>query len=166
MSTVSRSESSTPTVSRSESPTQPPNSPQIKKKCRIITDFTTEQEIDLASWIQDNEIFYNKKLNVYKDYKKKEALWQEKSASMDKDTDVLKTWYKSIRTRFTRLIHRKSGDGATELTERDNWILQNFTWLKDHVFEMKKKPTVSVRFNSHLNFNQSLILICTITCTI
>ena len=138
----------TPTISRSESPIRPPDSPTMaKKKSRMCTDFTLEEEQNLVSWMQDNEItcIYNKKLNIYKDYKKKETLWVEKAESMGRDTQTLKTWYKSIRTRYTKLIHRKSGDGATELTERDNWILQNFTWLRDHVAEVKKKPMVSIK---------------------
>ncbi|KAL5012706.1 hypothetical protein ScPMuIL_011257 [Solemya velum] len=64
---------------------------------------------------------------------------------MDKDVDILKTWYNLIRTRYTRLVHRKSGDGASELTERDRWIPQNFALLRVHVVEVKKKTTVSLK---------------------
>ena len=96
----------------------------------------------MASWLEVNDIIYNKKVNAYKDFRKKDALWESKAASMD--NDILKTWYRSIRTRYTRLVHRKSGDGASDLTERDRWILQNFAWLRVHVVEVHKKTTVSV----------------------
>ncbi|KAL5019006.1 hypothetical protein ScPMuIL_004728 [Solemya velum] len=67
---------------------------------------------------------------------------------MDKDVDILKTWYRSIRTHYTSLVHRKSGDGTSKLTERDHWILLeawNFAWLRVHVVEVKKKTTVSMK---------------------
>ena len=98
----------------------------------------------MASWLEANELIYNKKINAYKDFRKKDALWEGKAANMDKDVAILKTWYRSIYTRYTRLVHKKSGDGASEFTERDRWIIQNFAWLKPHVFEVKKKTTVSV----------------------
>lgn len=98
----------------------------------------------MASWLEVNDHIYIKKLNVYKEFKKKDALWESKAVVMDKDVDILKTWYRSIRTRFTRLMHRKSGDGSGELTERGRWILKNFAWLRVHVVEVKKKTTVSV----------------------
>ena len=39
------------------------------------------------------------------------------AAEWDKDTVMLKTWYRSIRTWYTRLELTKSGDCASELTE-------------------------------------------------
>lgn len=140
--------------STSHSPTQP------QKKAKTITDLTIDQEEDMASWLEENELLYNKKLNVYKDFKKKDALWDAKAASMGKDVQILKTWYRSIRTRFTRLVHRKSGDGASELTERDQWILTNFAWLRVHVVEVQKKTTVSVSNIRDLVFNYFLKNIC------
>ncbi|WAR19146.1 hypothetical protein MAR_000984 [Mya arenaria] len=92
----------------------------------------------MASWVEENELLFNKRLNAYKDFKTKDALWESKAATMEKDADILKSWYRSIRTRFTHLVHRKSWDGAADLTGRDRWILTNFTWLR-----AKKKATAS-----------------------
>ena len=133
------SQPSSRSSSRSQSPSVRPS-----KKAKTFTDLTTNQEDDMASWLEVNELIYNKKLNAYKDFRKKDILWELKAAELDKDTAVLKTWYRSIRTRYTRLEHTKSGDGASELTERDRWILQNFAWLKPHMVEVKRKTTVSV----------------------
>ena len=80
--------------------------------------------------VTENELLYNKKLNAYKNYSKKDVLWESKAATMEEDVQMLKTWYRSIRTRFTRLMHKKSGDRASEMTERDRWICANFGWLK------------------------------------
>lgn len=117
-----------------------------QKKAKTTTDLTVTQEEDMASWREVNDLIYNKKLNADKNFRKKYALWEFKAAGMDKDVDILKAWYRSIRTRFTRLVHRKSrsGDSSSELTERDRWILQNFAWLRVHVVEVKKKTTVCV----------------------
>ncbi|XP_062588499.1 uncharacterized protein LOC134250165 [Saccostrea cucullata] len=133
--------------SRASSPSNPSTSDSlpIQSQKRSKTNLTDEQEDEMASWLEANEILYNKKLNAYKDFKKKDSLWESKAASLGKDVKTLKTWYRSIRTRYTRLLHRKSGDGASELTERDRWILQNFAWLKVHIFEIKKKTTVSMK---------------------
>ncbi|KAL5018596.1 hypothetical protein ScPMuIL_004318 [Solemya velum] len=136
-------------IYRERSPSNLPRShipsSQPQKKAKTVTDLTAVQADDLASWIEMNVLIYNKKLNTYKDARKKDALWEFKAASMDKDVDILKTWYRSIRTRYTRLVHRKSGDGASELTERDRWTLQNVAWLRVHVVEVKKKTTVSMK---------------------
>ena len=132
------SRGSTPSDSRSQSPTQQ------QKKLKTMTDLTVAQEEDMASWLEENELLYNKKLNAYKDYRKKDSLWESKAVSIGKDVLILKTWYRSIRSRFTRLNKKKSGDGTSELTERDHWILTNFAWLNEHVVEVKKKTTVSV----------------------
>ncbi|WAR19145.1 LOW QUALITY PROTEIN: hypothetical protein MAR_000983 [Mya arenaria] len=77
--------------------------------------------------------------NAYKDFRIKDALWESNAATMGKDADILKIWYRYIPTRYTRQVHRKSGDGAAELTERDRWILMNFAWLR-----AEKKTTASV----------------------
>ena len=139
--------------SRSHSP-----STQPQKKAKTYTDLTVAQEENLASWLEENEVIYNKKLTAYKDFRKKDALWDSQAARMNKDVAILKTWYRSIRTRYTRLVHKKSGDGASDLTERDRWILHNFAWLKVHVVEAKRKTTVSVSRGAYsLNANLSVI---------
>lgn len=79
---------------------------QPQKKAKTTTDLTDTQEENMASWLEVNNLIYNKKLNAYKDFRKKDALWESKAADMDKDVDILKTWYRSICTRFTRLMHR------------------------------------------------------------
>ena len=50
-----------------------------------MTDLTMAQEEDMASWLEENELLYDKKLNAYKDFKTKDALLESKAASMGKD---------------------------------------------------------------------------------
>ena len=47
----------------------------------------------MASWLEANDLIYNKKVNAYKDFRKKDALWEAKAADMGKDVIILKTWY-------------------------------------------------------------------------
>ena len=61
-------------------------------------------------------LYITLQMNDYKDFRRKDGLWQGKAVDTGIDVVVLKTWYRSIRTRYTRLEHRKSGDGASELT--------------------------------------------------
>lgn len=62
----------------------------------------------------------------------------------------INTWYKSLRTRYGKLKMKKSGDGAAELTDRENWLLQKFTFLDGHIHRVKTRPLVSVSALLHL----------------
>ena len=76
---------SSPSNSISQSPTQP------QKKAKTVTDLTVAQEEDMVLWLQENELLYNKKINAYKNYRKKDVLWESKAATMEKDVQMLKT---------------------------------------------------------------------------
>lgn len=56
---------------------------------------------------------------------------------------MLSTWYKSIRSRYGRILKKKSGDGAGELTERDLWIKAKFEFLKVHIYDVPKRTLAS-----------------------
>ena len=45
--------------------------------------FSDSQEVELAEFYRENELFYNKKLKSYKDSGKKRRLLEEKAASID-----------------------------------------------------------------------------------
>ena len=52
----------------------------------------------------------------------------------------------------------KSGDGAAEFTEKDEWILSKFSFLRAHIYDVKKRTTVNV---SKINIVFLSVLICT-----
>lgn len=116
---------------------------QGKKRPKTLTHLTREQEELMEQWLQSNEILYNKKLESYKDTKKKGYLWQQQAMLLEKTAEELQTWYTSLRTRFTKL-KKKSGDGAVEPSERDEWVLANFACLAPFTYEVKKRTLVSV----------------------
>jgi len=57
---------------------------------------------------------------------------------------MLSTWYKSTRSRYGRILKKKSGDGAAELTERDLWVNAKFKFLKVHLHDVPKRTLASV----------------------
>lgn len=60
----------------------------------------------MVLWFEVNDFIYNKKLNVYKDFRKKDVLWYFKVVDMDKDVDILKIWYRFICICFICFMYR------------------------------------------------------------
>ena len=94
----------------------------------------TEEE-ELVHWIKVTQCLYNKKLSGYKDKEEKDRLWKTKAASMGKTTETLAIRYRTLRTRYSRLLKagKQIGD---KLTERDQWVLTRMAFLKNHVHEV------------------------------
>ena len=132
------------------------------KKAKIVADLSPDEEQAMIDWLQDHPILYNKKLGTYKDTVRKEALWAEKAVALKKPIQVLKTWYTSLRTRFGRLKKKKSGDGDPEMTEREEWILRHFEFLRPYMYEVKKRTAVSVSYKFLINQFLCILLLYTI----
>ena len=58
----------------------------------------------------------------------------------------LQGWFKSLRDTHTRLDKCRSGAGAPEPTERDEWIKANFGFMKT-VVRYRAEPVNSVSLN-------------------
>ena len=112
------------------------------KKSKV--DFSPEEDQNMIEWLEENPVLYNKKLSLYKDTAKKEKIWRDKAVEMGKSVDVLKVWYGSLRSRYGKLKKRRSGSEDADLTERDDWVLRNFEFLRPHIYEVQKKTIVSV----------------------
>ncbi len=67
----------------------------------------------------------------------KNRLWTAKSDELHIETAVLKTWFDSMQTRFGKLTKTASGDGAADNTERDQWILNCFDFVRQHIMRIK-----------------------------
>ncbi|KAH3898222.1 hypothetical protein DPMN_022444 [Dreissena polymorpha] len=63
---------------------------------------------------------------------------------MGVNDDEVKICYNNLRTRNTKLKKTKSGDGAPELSDRDQCVLNNFSFLDLFTYEVKKRTVVSV----------------------
>ena len=46
---------------------------------------------------------------------------------------AIRTWYQSMRTLFGRLKKKTSGQGAKQLTARQHWTKENFSFLSSHL---------------------------------
>ena len=116
------------------------------KKKKITATLTAEQEDNMVEWFRTNLLLYDKKLKDFKDASKKDAKWAEQALALDLEKQVIKVWYMSIRTRLSRLVKPpKSGDAAVLPSDRDKWILHNFSWLKTHLKTVKRTLMVSIR---------------------
>ncbi|KAH3859325.1 hypothetical protein DPMN_102043 [Dreissena polymorpha] len=110
-----------------------------------------EQQEAMVDWLKSNELLYNKKFQSYKDTKKNPFLWEKIAEVMGVklNGDELKILYNSLRTRYTKLKKTKSGDGAPEQSDRDEWVLNRFSFLTPFTYEVKKRTVVSVSISKH-----------------
>ena len=80
-----------------------------KKVKKLV--LSTAEEDEFVEWIRDNEEIYDKSSKGYKDTEKRKKLWRIKAASMEYDLAALMAWYENMRTRYSKLVKSKSGDG-------------------------------------------------------
>ncbi|KAM9322195.1 uncharacterized protein KZ484_020419 [Pholidichthys leucotaenia] len=115
-----------------------------KRKEKTSATLTEAEEDIMLEWLREHPEIYNKKLKDYKNMPKKVALWEEKAFEMGKTVDYLQLWYRSMRTRMSRLLRTKSGQGSEELTERDTWVMDNFSFLRVHIEAVHRRPMKSI----------------------
>ena len=114
------------------------------RKRRNPVILSPEIEEDLVEWLKVSPMFYNKQLNSFKCTGNKMKLWEEKAISVGLTKGQLDTWYKSMRTSFGKLTQKKSGQAAKNLTEREQWILRVFDFLKTHITRVPSRQACGV----------------------
>ncbi|KAG0729717.1 hypothetical protein GWK47_003411 [Chionoecetes opilio] len=132
-----------------QSGVEQPQQPQPRKRRRKSTNIilTEETERMLGEWLEfEVPYLYDKGDPRHKQKEHIEHVWAEKAASMEPPITTLDlmTWFTSLRSRFGRLTNLKSGDGAKRLTERENWIMNMFQFLKLHIVRQKKPRILGV----------------------
>ena len=128
---LEESQAATDQVPRPESPVLP----DLKRACtekRKYASLTQDEKVTLCEWYKQNELFYNKRLNAYRDKERKAQLWQEQAEKMGKTVDILVHWMINMRTRYAKLIDNKSAI-HTRKSERDQWIQDSFEFLRPHI---------------------------------
>ena len=118
-------------LSQSQSQSSQSKSTKRKRKDPCLLDDATADEV--VNWIKDNPMLYNKGDKKYKFALKKKEMWKAKAESINKTYEELYVWYESLRTRYGRLVKTKSGQGAPKLTDREQWIVKSFDFLKGHI---------------------------------
>ncbi|XP_078322978.1 uncharacterized protein LOC111137035 [Crassostrea virginica] len=86
--------------------------------------------MSMLEFLQENSMLWDIKLTDFRRTDKKNKIWDEQSKRLGKTPEYLKGWFKSLRDIYTRLDKKKSGDGAPDLTEREQWIKDNFSFMK------------------------------------
>ena len=104
----------------------------VRKK-RVPDSLTPEEEQHLAEWFGDNPIFYDQMHRDFKDRAKRERVLAEKGEPLGISGNDLFLWFKSLRSMFGRLQKKKSGQARTNFTARQQWVFDNFAFLKSHI---------------------------------
>lgn len=116
-----------------------------KRSAKSVREWLTQDtEDELIDWIKNNPMLWDKTLNEYRNKQKKNALWEEKAKEVHLTKDELYTWYDSLRTRYGRLLLTKSGDGSKPLTDREQWILRNFEFVKGQITRQPSRQSCNV----------------------
>ncbi|XP_014663104.1 PREDICTED: uncharacterized protein LOC106805847 [Priapulus caudatus] len=117
-----------------------------KKKRARKTQFCldVQEEQLMCDFLCENVILWDIKKTDYRKVDKKTKLWEDQAKAMGKTVEHLQGWFKSLRDIHTRLDKKKSGDGAPELTEREQWVKANFGFLKT-VVRHHAEPVNSVK---------------------
>ena len=123
---------------------------KTKRKRNFGLILSQNQEVDLAEWIRANPMLYVRTMTAFKDGKKKKDLWADKAEEMEVESgEMLMTWYRSIRTRISKMLKEESKSGATYMkrTDRDKFIDSNFSFLRECIsrsaVQLKMKSTLA-----------------------
>ena len=93
-------------------------------------------------------MLYVRTLSTFKDGQKKRALWSDKAELLGVESGtVLETWYKSIRTRISKMMKddSKSGSASIHRTDRDKFIDTNFGFLKGCIVRKEGLSAVQLK---------------------
>ena len=127
---------------------------KLKRARKTACCLTDEEENSMLEFLEEHPLLWDIKLTDYRRTDKKNKLWDEQAAKLGKTADYLKGWFKSLRDNYTRLDKKKSGDGAPELTEREQWVKSSFGFMKPATRHCPE-PVNSVSTCIRIVFSQS-----------
>ena len=106
-----------------------------KRKKAAAVNLSDAQEEQVVNWLKDekHDLLYNKRRRDYKDTAKRERAWMELSSSVGVTVPLLKQWFSTQRTVYGKLSHAKYAQGREKMTERQQWVMHNFAFLKQHI---------------------------------
>lgn len=138
---VSDSDSQHPHLERDDEQRQPQK--KSRRKALLLDDDTQEQ---LIEWVREHEFLWRKGATDYKDTKKKTELWTRKARELDieEGAEALRTWWKSVQDLYAKLLSKKSGQAAANLTDRELFIQRNCAFLHKEVKPRKGQPLRSI----------------------
>ena len=95
--------------------------------------FGAEEEQKFVDFLRDNKILHKKHLMDYKERSKREVVWDTFCEENNMDKDACQKWFQSQLTLFGKVTHMSSGQGESQLTERQKWTRDNYDFLRDHI---------------------------------
>ncbi|XP_029308296.1 uncharacterized protein LOC115021781 [Cottoperca gobio] len=128
----------------SNSSVQPQEQTKRKRAKKADFSLSVAHEEIMLEFLTENPIIWDRKRSDYRRVHKKGKLWHDQGILMEKPDFHLQGWFKSLRDTNTRLHKNKSGDGASELTEREQWIKDKFVFLKS-VVRHRPEPYKSIK---------------------
>lgn len=142
-----KAESSQKKAFEKEESSQSSQKPKRKRNFGII--LTGEQEVEMGEWLRSHPMLYIRTMSSFKDAAKKKTLWKEKAEELDVESgEMLETWYKSIRTRISKMMKDKSGSGVIHRTDRDKFIQTNFGFLQGYIVRKEGRTAVQLKMKS------------------
>ncbi|XP_052761409.1 uncharacterized protein LOC128246737 [Mya arenaria] len=123
-----------------ERPTSPEIETDIRPRKTLHRTLTQDEEDDLVAWLRENSFLFDKSSAGFKYKEKKNSTWAAKEAELGlKPGDLSSIWYTNMRTQYSKLIKltNKSGSGAGERTARQQWILDNFEFLRPYLVQLR-----------------------------
>lgn len=134
----------------SERSSEAPASDKKQRKKRsepvILTD---AQEENMIEFLKNNPCYYNRKIKPYKFGPEKTNLWKDQADNLGLTTEQLSAWWKNQRSTYGRLTNPiKSGSAPKTFSDRENWVIRNFSFLKEHISRVKSRQarSVSIKF--------------------
>ncbi|XP_054644377.1 cilia- and flagella-associated protein 251-like isoform X2 [Dunckerocampus dactyliophorus] len=130
-----------PHLERDDEQRQPQK--KSRRKALLLDNDTQEQ---LFEWVREHELLWRKGATDYKNTKKKTELWTRKARELDieEGAKALRTWWKSVRDLYTKLLSKKSGQAAPNLTDRELFVQRNCAFLHKEVKPRKGQPLRSI----------------------
>ena len=120
----------------------------VNKRARLGPVFSDEDEATIIEFVKNHPELYTKENARYLDKTRKDSLWKELADQIGRTAPEVQRWFNSQRTRYGKITskHRKSGQGAPQMTGRQKWVLTNFGFLSPHI--LRKASTQTAGFNT------------------
>ena len=101
--------------------------PPIKEKKGEDFVITEKQEKEAMLFIRSQEGIWRR---VSQDYKRRKEIMGSLATQLELPVDGLLKWWKTLRDWHRKVVKNKSGSKAAKRTDRENWLVQQLSYLK------------------------------------